>query len=213
MKRIRIIGVVALAAMVAVPAVALQEIGAPPRPRNFRPFQGKPPDWRGPGGDKNQPRRNRPHIGQWLKKNQNLPVDQQEQALRSDPEFQKLPAQQQQHLLDRLHQFNSLPPNQRQRMLSRMDAFEHLTPEQQQQARQIFGQVRQMPEDRRQSFRKGLRQLADMPPDQRQAALDSPAFRKNFSDEERGLMRQVVDLNVLPERGAPENAPAPPDQR
>ena len=78
-----------------------------------------------------------PHIGQWLKKNQNLTVNQQEQALKDDPEFQKLPPQQQQHLIDRLHQFNNLSPEERQKMLMRMDLFEHLTPEQ----RDIFTSV------------------------------------------------------------------------
>ena len=206
-----IIGVLVLAAMAAAPGFA-QDMVLPPR--DFRPFQGKPPDWRGPGGgDKGQ--RRGPHIGQWLKKNQNLSVDQQEQALRADPEFQKLPQQQQQHLIDRLHQFNDLPPQQRQRMLTRMDAFEHLTPEQQQQARQIFGQIRQLPEERRQQFRRGIRQLADAPAEQRAGILESPDFRNNYTDNERDLMHQIVQLNILPPRGGPDGPPPgpPPDKR
>ncbi len=202
MRRLKIIGGLFLATLVAVPALA-QDIVGPPR--GFRPFQGKGPAWRGPGGQ-----RRAPHIGQWLKKNQDLPVDQQEQKLRDDPDFQKLPPQQQQHLIDRLHQFNSLSPQQRQRMLTRMDAFEHLTPEQQQQARQIFGEVRQMPEDRRQQFRKGIRQLADASAEQRTAMLDSPEFRNAYNDKERDLMGQIVKLNILPPKGAPEPPPGPP---
>lgn len=195
-----IIGWLALAVL-AMTAAAAQEMVRPPR--NLRPFQG--PQFRGG-------QRRGPHIGQWLKRNQNLPVVQQEQKLRDDPEFQKLPPQQQEHLLDRLRQFNSLPPNQRQRMLSRMDAFEHLTPQQQQQAREIFGQVRQMPEDRRQQFRKGIRQLADAPAEQRAAMLDSQEFRSSYSDNERDLMRQIVKLDILPPKGGPEPAPGPPPQ-
>ncbi len=201
-----ILGVLALAAMLAMPALA-QDMVLPPR--TFRPFQGRPPDWRGPGGPPGERGQRRgPHIGQWLKKNQNLTAAQQEQKLRDDPEFQKLPPQQQQHLVERLHEFNSLPPQQRQRMLTRMDAFEHLTPDQQQQARQIFGQIRQLPDDRRQQFRRGIRQLADAPPEQRQAMLDSNDFRNNYTDNERDLMRQVVHLNILPPRGTLE----PPQQ-
>jgi Protein of unknown function (DUF3106) len=198
-RKIHILGVMVLAAVSAPPALA-QDMVLPPR--NFRPFQGGPPNWRGPGGEKGQHRG--PHIGQWLKRNQNLTVDQQEQKLRDDPEFQKLTPQQQQHLIDRLHQFNSLSPQQRQRMLTRMDAFEHLSPEQQQQARQIFGQIRQLPDGRRQQFRQGLRQLADAPPEQRQAMVESNDFRNNYTENERDLMQQVVKLNILPPKGAPE---------
>ncbi len=195
--------------MTALPAFA-QDMVLPPH--SMRPFQGGPPNWRGPGGEKgqHQGQRRGPHIGQWLKRNQNLTEAQQEQKLRDDPEFQKLPPQQQQHLVERLHQFNSLPPQQRQRMLTRMDAFEHLTPEQQQQARQIFGQVKQLPEDRRQGFRKGIRQLADAPAEQRQSLLDSNDFRNNYTDNERDLMQQIMKLNILPPKGAPE---PPPDKR
>lgn len=209
MRRIPIVGIVALAAMVALPALA-QDMVLPPH--NMRPFQGGPPDWRGPGGNRGGAGGNRgqhggPHIGQWLKKNQNLTAAQQEEKLREDPDFQKLPPQQQQHLIDRLHEFNSLPPQQRQRMLTRMDAFEHLTPEQQQHARQIFGQIRQLPDNRRQEFRKGIRQLADAPAEQRQAILDSDEFRNNYTDNERDLMQQVVKLNILPAKSAPEPPP------
>ncbi len=205
MRRIHIIGILALAAMTALPAFA-QEMVLPPR--RVRPFQGGPPNWRGPGGNRGQ--HGGPHIGQWLKKNQNLTTEQQEQKLRDDPEFQKLSPQQQQHLIERLHQFNSLPPQQRQRMLTRMDAFEHLTPEQQQQARQLFGQIKQLPNDRRQQFRNGIRRLADAPAEQRQSILDSNEFRNNYTDTERDLMQQVVKLNILPPKGAPE---PPPDKR
>ena len=207
MKKVHIFGVVALAASCALP-VAAQDFGGY-RPPTFGPMQTKPPDWRANNQKKNQ---KGPHIGQWLQKNQSLPVDQQVQQLQNDPDFQKLPQPQQQRLLDRLKQFNALPPNQRQRMLTRMDAFEHLTPEQQQQARQIFTQVRQMPDDRRQLFRAGTRQLADAPADQRQAMLDSPEFRARYTDNERGLMRQIVQLDILPPKAEPPNG-SPPDRR
>ncbi len=210
MKRAHIVGALALAAAIALPASA-QDFGNF-RPK-FGPMQTKPPEWRG-GGPNNQKRnQNRPHIGQWLQKNQNLPVDQQVQSLQNDPDFQKLSQQQQQRLLDRLKQFNALPPTQRQRMLTRMDAFEHLTPEQQNQARQIFTQVRQMPDDRRQLFRRATRQLADAPADQRQAMLDSPEFRATHTDNERDLMRQIVKLDVLPPKGEGQNPPPPPPDR
>lgn len=212
MNRTRVLCGVLVALLMSAPAFAWQALAGPPR--GFHPYQGQgkgAPDWRGPAGGHGQ---RRPHIGQWLRKNQNLPMDQQERALRSDPEFQKLPSQQQQHLIERLHEFNNLPPQKRERMLARMDTFEHLSPEQQHQARQIFGQVRQMPPERREQFRKGIRQLADAPAEQRTGMLDSQDFQNNYTDNERGLMRQIVQLNILPPKAAPEPpAGPPPDKR
>ncbi len=211
MSRISKFAVLALAtaAMAATPVMAWQRVGGP---GGFAPYQGRGPGG-GDQGGRRGPRESHPHIGQWLQKNRNLTPEQQEKALAADPDFQKLPPERQQHLIERLRQFNSLPSDKRQRMLARMDAFEHLTPEQQQQARQIFAQVRQMPDERRQQFRKGMRQLADMPPEQRHAALDSPEFRNNYTDNERNLMRQVVQLNILSTQGGPDGPPPPPEKR
>lgn len=208
MRTLRIVGGLVLAMLTAVPALAWQDLVVP---RGFRPYQGKP-DWHGPNGQAGN-RGKRPHIGQWLRKHLNMPETQQLQALHDDPEFQKLPPEQQQHLIDRLHEFNELPPQQRQRMLARMDAFNHLTPEQQHQAREIFGQIRQLPDERRQQFRKGIRQLADAPPEQRASLLDSNDFQNNYTDHERDLMRQIVQLNILPPKGAPEPPPGPPPDK
>jgi DNA-directed RNA polymerase subunit F len=207
------------AAWTALPAMA-RERGFGRSPAGIQMHaQQQQPSWRGPGGPppstQGGPRKGlkRPHIGQWLKKNQNLSPQDQEKALASDPEFQKLPPEKQSQLKERLREFNNLPPEQRQRILQRMDAFEHLTPEQQEQARQIFGQVRQMPEDQRRRFREGMHQLADAKPEQRQAMLDSPEFHDKYTDEERGLMHQFVSLNVLPPERIEGEPAAPQPQR
>jgi len=177
------------------------------------PGQGGRPEWRR-GGPPGASEADHPHISQWLRKHQDLTPEQQDEALASDPEFQKLPPERQKQLRERLRKFNLLPPEKRNRILGRMDAFEHLTPEQQEQARQIFGQVRQMPEERRRLFRRAMRQLTDVDPEQRLATIDSPEFRSQYSDEERGLMRQVVNLGVLPpKRPVPGGEQGPPSPR
>ena len=42
------------------------------------------------------------HLGDWLNQHRNLPVQDQERMLRSDPGFNRLPAQEQQRLVNRL---------------------------------------------------------------------------------------------------------------
>ncbi len=213
------LGALALAgaALAAQPVIALERgPGGGPVGIQIYP-QAQQPTYRGPGGPPQGrgPMRKRggPHIGQWLKKNQNLSLQDQEKALANDPEFQKLPPDKQDHFKERLRDFNNLTPEQRQRILQRMDAFEHLTPDQQEQARKIWGQVRQMPDGQRRHFRQGMRELAGAKPEERAALLDSPDFHSKYTDEERGLMKQFVELNVLPDRNEPDPTPAgPPPQ-
>ena len=84
------------------------------------------------------PPRQRGHAGDWLRQYKDLPPDEQERALQSDPNFRRLTPQQQQHRLQQLREFSELPPEQQLCMLNRMETWEHLTPEQKQQAHQIF---------------------------------------------------------------------------
>ncbi len=135
-----------------------------------------------------------PHRGDWLRKNGDLPLPQQEQKLRQDPKFQNLPPEQQQKLLDRLQRFDSLPPDGKAKLLNRMETFEHLTPQQQQQARGLFQQYKALPQDRRSKVSQAYHQLRDLPQDQRSQLLDSEEYRNNFSDQERDLLRGMMNL-------------------
>jgi hypothetical protein len=168
------------------------------------------------------------HAGQWLRKYQGVPAEQQRRALQSDPQFRSLPAQRQQRLEDRLQHFNSLPPEQQQRVLNRMEVWEHLTPDQKQQARGMFSQMRNLPPQRRQMVQDAIRGLRGMPADQRQRVIDSDRFRSMFSPEERGLLNGASRLPLAPppdphdhyvprppsaespNQNAPRNVPRPP---
>ncbi len=170
------------------------------------------------------------HAGQWLRKYQGVPPEQQRRALQSDPQFRSLPPQRQQRLEDRLQHFNSLPPEQQQRVLNRMEVWEHLTPEQKQQARGVFSQMRNLPPQRRQMVQGAIRGLRGMPPDQRQRVIDSARFRGTFTAEERGLLNGASRLPLAPppdphdhyvprpppasaaesNQGAPRGVPRPP---
>src|SRR5215469_3316270 len=128
------------------------------------------------------------HVGDWLRRYKDLPPEEQERALQSDPAFQRLPPERQQRLRQRLEHFSSLPPQQQLRMLNRMDTWEHLTPEQKQQARQVFKQMQQLPPDRQRMLRTAVRDLRAMPPDEREKIIDSDRFKDMFSDQEREMM-------------------------
>jgi hypothetical protein len=191
----------AVAAALAIPCLAQQDNQdnnvRPPAPRDqYR----QPPSYSGPG-----------HAGDWLRRYKNVPPDQQEQALQSDPAFRHLPPEQQQMLRQRLRHFSSLPPQQQQRMLQRMETWEHLTPEQKQWALHIHAQMQQLPPERRHMIRTAVEHLSVLSPEHRQRIIDSPRYRSVFSPQERDIMREALRLPLAsPEnRRGDEEYPAP----
>lgn len=138
------------------------------------------------------------HAGDWLRRYSELPLDEQERALQSDPAFRRLPAERQQRLRERLQHFSTLSPEQQLRVLSRMETWEHLTPAQKQEARQVFGQFRQLPPDRQRTVKTAIEDLRAMPVDQREQVINSDRFKGMFSDQERELMRDAARLPLSP---------------
>ena len=148
------------------------------------------------------------HAGQWLRQHKDMPPEQQKKALENDPQFRNLPPQQKQQLKNQLDQFNNLPPEKRQQMLNRMDTWGHLTPEQKDAARQLHSQMQQLPQGRRQAVRNAIQTLRAMPPDARQRQIDSDAYKKQFTPEERNILGGASKLPLAPaepgEPGSPE---------
>jgi hypothetical protein len=144
-----------------------------------------------------QPRQQK-HAGDWLREYKDLPPEEQEKALQSDPAFRRLPPARQQRLRDRLQTFSSLPPQEQLRLLNRMDTWEHLTPDQKNQARQVFREMKQLPPDRRRLVHKEIDDLRAMPPDEREQAINSDRMKGTFSDQERELMRGATHLPLAP---------------
>ena len=142
------------------------------------------------------PRAQQGHAGQWLRQHNN--PEQQRRALQADPQFRSLPQQQRQRLQNQLDRFNSLPAQQRQQMLRRMDTFGHLTPEQKDTARQMHGQMQQLPPERRQAVRNAIQALRAMPPEARQRQIDSDAYRRQFSPQERSILGGASRLPLAP---------------
>ena len=154
------------------------------------------------------------HAGDWLRRYQNVPPEQQEQALANDPEFQKLPPERQERLRRRLREFNAMTPEQRQHVLDRMETFEHLTPEQQERARAMFARFRDLPEARRQMVKRALRNLREMDPQQRSQILGSEKFRGMFSADELEVLKGMSEIvPPRPPENSSDHVQAPPPDR
>jgi len=138
------------------------------------------------------------HAGEWLRQHKNLPPEQQRKALENDPQFRNLPPQRQQQLRNQLQRFNNAPPEKQQQMLNRMETWEHLTPEQKQQVRQLHEQMQQLPPDRRQAVRNAVQTLRAMPPEARRRQIDSDAYKKQFSPQERNMLNGASKLPLAP---------------
>jgi Protein of unknown function (DUF3106) len=133
-----------------------------------------------------------PHLGTWLERHGNLPPEQQERALQSEPGFNRLPPETQQKLLNRLRQINRMPPGQRQRTVDHIEALERLSPQMRQQVRASFQDFHALPEDRQRMVRKAFRDLREYPPEQRQALMSSGQFQTQFSPQERYILGNIL---------------------
>lgn len=141
--------------------------------------------------------KNPPRIGDWLREHKDLPIDQQEKLLESDPMFKNLPAQRQDALKEQLRRFNSLPPEQRERALKRMEFMQSLSPDQRKQVREANQQLQGLPPERRLMVHKALRHLRSMSPEERQQTLQSDQFRSTFSEQEQNIVKQLAAVEPV----------------
>jgi hypothetical protein len=189
---------------VATAALGLALTGVVPSPAQAR----HPEEKHTPHPAPPRPQQNA-HSGQWLRQHKDLPPAQQKKALENDPQFRKLPPQQKQQLQNQLDRFNNLPPEKRQQMLNRMDTWGHLTPDEKDTARQLHSQMQQLPEQRRQAVRNAIQTLRAMPPEARQRQIDSDAYKKQFTPEERNILGGASKLPLAP---AGPNEPDSPEE-
>ncbi|WP_263383514.1 DUF3106 domain-containing protein [Granulicella arctica] len=175
-------------------------------PGQSRPNFGQRP----PAMNGRQPRAQQEHLAQWMDRHSNLPLNQQQQALESEPGFRDLPPQTQQRMRDRLIQLNNMPLDRRRRLLERTEEMEQLSPQQRQQVRGAMQQLSNLPVDRRRLVARAFRDIREMPVPQRQVVLNSDRLRSQFSDQERGTLGNLLAVEpYLPTQHTNE----PPDIR
>ena len=98
----------------------------------------------------------------------------------------------------RLAQFDQLNDEERAKLGRRLQSFRELPPEDRQTMRALAGQLNQMDPPRRRVVRQELLRLRALNDTERQSALDSTAFRRRFSADERELLSKLSSL-ALPE--------------
>ncbi len=145
-------------------------------------YPGYPPPAQGPPG----------HLGDWLNQHHNLPVQEQERALRVDPSFRRLPATDQQRVIEQLHQVNQLTEAQRQRRLARTEMIEHLTPQERMQINLSARRWAELSVDRQAQMKQAWLELREVPIDQRQTVLNSARYQGVFSPEERHILTDML---------------------
>lgn len=132
------------------------------------------------------------HLGAWLNNHRNLPVQDQERMLRTDPSFNRLPQGEQQRVVNQLQQVNRLPNAQLERRLARAENLERLSPEQRAQVAQSTRRYATLAPDRRAMVSNAFRDLRAVPPDQRSIVLGSSRYQGQFSPEERGILSNML---------------------
>lgn len=132
------------------------------------------------------------HLGDWLNQHRNLPVQEQERVLRSDPSFRRLQPAEQDRLVQQLHHVNQLPEEQRQRRLARNEILEHMSPQEQMRVYNSMNRLNGLPPDRRAMLGNAFRDLRAVPMDQRATVLNSSRYQNSFSPEERGILSDVL---------------------
>ncbi len=137
------------------------------------------------------------HLGQWMQQHGNLSTQDQQRALRNEPGFNQLPPQTQQRMMDRLSRLNSMPEPQREHVIARGEELEKMSPQQRGDVRSAMGQLSALPQDRRRAVAKSFRDLRGLPVAERNALLNSPQYREQFSDEERGTLGNLLAVSPL----------------
>ncbi|SEC41270.1 DUF3106 domain-containing protein [Terriglobus roseus] len=148
------------------------------------------------GGQAGQPVRGE-HLGQWMQQHSNLNPQQQQRALQNEPGFNRLAPQQQNQVMNRLNRLNTMPQQQRERVIQRAETMEHMSPQQRGNVRSAMGQLGALPEDRRRMVARSFRDLRQMPVQQRNSMLNSPEYRQQFTDEERGTLGNLLSVEPL----------------
>ena len=137
------------------------------------------------------------HLGEWMDAHRNLSPQQQQSALEAEPGFHQLRPEEQQRMHNQLSRLDSMSPEQRQRTVARTEWMERLAPQQRQQVRSAMAQLGSLPQDRSYAVGRAFRSVEAMPPAERQAYLNSPQFRGEFNDQERGTLNNLLNVSPL----------------
>lgn len=132
------------------------------------------------------------HLEDWLSRHQNVPVQDQERMLKSDPSFNHQAPAQQQREVQQLHQLNQMPEAQRDRRLARNEMLERLSPEERMSINRSGREWAALPADRQGMMKRAFQDLRGVPLDQRQTVLNSARYQGAFSPQERNILSNFL---------------------
>ena len=133
------------------------------------------------------------HLQDWLNQHHNVPLQNQEQLLRSDPNFGRLPTADQQRLVQQLRQVNQMSPDQRQRRLERAEAIEHMAPEDRMRLNASRQRLTELAPDRENMVKRAFQDLRSVPEDSApRSFLNSARYQGTFTPEERGILSDLL---------------------
>lgn len=135
----------------------------------------------------NVPRINNPGMAQRLLQ---MTPEERERAL------EKLPASEQTRTRQQLERLDRLPPAEKEHIARQIRGLDSLPAPKRRLVIQGLSAFRDLPEDRVQPMRRALVQLMRMPEEQRTTRLEDDSFKKQFSPEEQGILRDLS--NNLP---------------
>ena len=179
----------------------------PPPPRQQRP---EVREQRPGGSPQGAPVQREGHLERWMQNHSSMPLQQQERELQNQPGFRELPRQTQENQINTLRRLYNMNPQQRERILNRTEALERLEPAQRQQWRDAVQHWTMLPQPRKHMIANAILGLRELPPEQRESALESPAYRGQFSPDERQTLRTLLMGEPYPAVRSAARPPYPP---
>jgi ketosteroid isomerase-like protein len=71
-----------------------------------------------------------------------------------------------------------------------------ITPQLQRRVQKVLSQLKKLPNEHRRNVEQGFGKLQMMPPRQRPQLMDSDEFKRDFAEDERDLIKRMLDLNA-----------------
>lgn len=109
-----------------------------------------------------------------------------------------LPPMRRARIEQRLREWEQLTPAQRARLGRQFRRFRELPPARQQQARECFLRLSNTPMPRRQMLGRQIMLLRAMNPEEREAWLNAPYFQNRFDQNERDIIKGLMDIGPEP---------------
>jgi hypothetical protein len=150
-----------------------------------------------------QGNQNRPALELWMERHQSLSPDEQRRQLQNEPGFRELPPQLQQREMNELNRLQTMSPEQR----SRRGALLRMTPIERQQFTTSVQQYMALPPERRQMVRRAFGVLRTVPPRDRAAAMNNYPMMRQFSEQERGVLGNLLVWEPYFSDGTPGAGP------